>query len=104
MRPNENREPTTAERAAADALINHVNRYSSDMSGVAAALTQTHPTLQQGVMRVFVAFVREMAAKPYTDARNEASAEVARKIVASWEAEFGEDDAVGPRGPYLPFV
>lgn len=96
--------PTAEDQAAADALIRHINRNMGSQPQLAAALAQTHPTLQQGLMRLFVAFVREMAAKTYVDARNEASKHVAEAIVYSWEQEYGPSDNYGPRGPYLPLI
>jgi len=86
-------------KAAADAVSRFANRYGASPDArktLATLLANDHPTLQQGVMRLFVAFVQEMAAKPYVDARNERSRDLARQITALWD-----NDA---HGPSLPFI
>jgi len=80
----------------AQAISNFCNRMGTDQKAVARALANDHPTLQQGIMRLFVAFVQEMAQKSYTDARNERSVELARQITALWQDS--------PYGPPLPLI
>jgi hypothetical protein len=89
-------EPTESDRKAAEDVMRHLNRGGRpDM--VAAALASDHPTLQQLFMRVAVAFIKEVAAKPYVDLRNEASQKAARAAVAAWDAQ-------DKGGPYLPLI
>lgn len=49
---------------------------------VAKALMNAHRTNQQCIMRFCMAFIEEMAAQSF-DLRNQASVEVARKVVAA---------------------
>ena len=75
----------TTARAVSD-YINH-HTWGPGPGELAKELANDHPTLQQGIMRVCLAFIREMAAKQYVDARNEGSHEVAKRIVAMLDAE-----------------
>ena len=68
-----------AEQAAKD-LISYVNSYSPRDDIFAKIICNEHRTLQQSVMRLFIAVVREMS-KVGTDERNEASVELAKKIM-----------------------
>lgn len=80
----------------ATAISNFVNRHGnySNLMHLAELMVNDHPTLQQAKMRLFVAFVREMAKRPYVeDARNEASVKLAQGLVTQW----GD-------GPSLPFI
>lgn len=79
-----------AEEAAND-LMNFVNSFSCDSKTFARTICHGHKTLQQSVMRLFVALAREMADTP-CDARNEAAVELAKKI-----SEIAEDHP-------LPFI
>jgi len=84
---------TSAEDVASQ-ISSYVNGFGmSRPQELAEAMGNDHPTLQQGKMRLFVAFVREMAKIEYPDARNEASVELAKKLVKEW----GD-------GPYLPLI
>ena len=82
-------------RVAYEAIEKLVNGYSErDVEALVKLLTNDHPTLQQGYTRLFARFVKAMASKQYTDARNEASVRWARQI----------ELAAGPDGPYLPLI
>lgn len=78
-------------REFAETFSRFANRLGRCNKGAVKALANDHPTLQQNVMRFFLEFCQEMAQKPYSDARNEASVELAKKIVKL-------------EGQYLPFV
>jgi hypothetical protein len=85
----------SSDEEMAMAISNYANSHGgSSFEKVGAAMANDHPTLQQGMMRLFVAFVREMAKKPYADLRNQASVDLAKGLVKEW----------GEYGPYLPFV
>jgi hypothetical protein len=87
MMPRMNAEET------ADAISHYVNSSSSGSKKLAEIMVIDHPTLQQGKMRLFVEFVRQMAKIEFTDARNEASVKLAKSLVEQW----GD-------GPYLPYI
>ena len=82
-------------KALAEHISSFINRHGnySNLMWLAELMTQDHPTLQQGKMRMFVAFVREMAKLPYADTRNQASHDLAKGLVAQW----GD-------GPALPLI
>lgn len=85
---------TEDQEETAKTVSNFVNRHGIvSMRSVAELMANDHPTLQQGVMRLFVQYVNVMATKEYTDARNEASVNLAKKLVDEW----GD-------GPYLPLI
>lgn len=66
------------------AISNFVNGFGySRVSQLAEHMVNDHPTLQQSKMRLFVAFVREMA-KVNPDGRNEASVKLAKGLVKEW--------------------
>ena len=44
-------------------------------------LADDHPTIQQSFVRLTVAFLREMAAKKYTDDRNEKAVKAAKIMI-----------------------
>lgn len=68
-----------AEKMAED-LLEFVNRYGHDINAFAKTIANGHKTLQQSVMRLFIATIREMAnVRP--DARNAETVELAKKIV-----------------------
>lgn len=64
-----------------------VNDFSFDPRDVARAMAFEHKTLQQGFTRLCVEWLRVCAAMDdmQIDARNEASREVARKLMANAE-------------------
>jgi hypothetical protein len=66
--------------AAYKAVDRYVNRFGS-YKPLAEMLANNHPTLQQNTMKMFVEFLRQMAAKPYADARNEGSVALAKVLV-----------------------
>ena len=68
---------------AARVLINFTNSTIADVEAFADAITSSHRTLQQNVMRVFMACVHKWAAdydNGYFDARNEATCLLAHNI------------------------
>ena len=63
-------------------FLKFINNMGCDEEGFAFSLANDHRTLQQSAMRVFMLFVKEMAATEHWDLRNEASVMLARKIMA----------------------
>ena len=85
----------TREYKAAEALADAVNSMGWNPKKFAMGMTVQHRTLQQEVMRTFVAMIHVMAGDAYGyDARNRGSHEAARKMV-----ESGILDDI-----YLPFI
>jgi len=71
----------------ANAISSFVNGASADkVRKLAEAMAHDHPTLQQAKMRLATTFIEEMANKPYTDARNETSKEMAIAMVKGYRA------------------
>lgn len=68
-----------ARRMANDLLI-FVNSFGYDAETFAKMIAAGHKTLQQSVMRLFIATIRKMA-EVNPDARNEATVELAKKIL-----------------------
>ena len=68
-----------AERTAED-LLNFVNCLSHDEETFAKTIANGHRTLQQSVMRLFIATIRELA-KARSDDRNAETVELAKKII-----------------------
>ena len=68
-----------AKRVALDILA-LVNSYGVDSKTFAKTICEGHRTLQQSTMRLFMEVIREMANNSYDD-RNEASVEMAKKII-----------------------
>jgi hypothetical protein len=66
---------------AMERLVNIMGR-GDEIEAFVAKMAQNHPTLQQAFMRLCLDFVRAMAEKTYSDARNEASVRIARDIVS----------------------
>lgn len=64
----------------AKALLAYVNQFGCDYGSFATVITHDHKTLQQSVMRLFIATIREMA-NVTPDARNEQTVELAKKII-----------------------
>ena len=77
-----------------DKIESLVNNFGFDAEAVAAGLRKVHPTLQQGVMRFAVAFIREMAKEGWVDGRNQNAHDLAKKLAA----------VIGEDGGYLPFI
>ncbi len=85
----------TREYKAAEALADAVNSMGWKPEKFAMGMTVQHRTLQQEVMRTFVAMIHVMASDNYGfDLRNKGSHEAARKMV-----ESGILDEI-----YLPFI
>ncbi len=83
------------EYKAAEALTNAVNTMGWNPKKFALGMTVQHRTLQQEVMRTFVAMINVMASDKYGfDDRNRGSHEAAKKMV-----ESGILDEI-----YLPFI
>lgn len=62
------------------AVESMVNDFGFDSKGLAKYMASNHPTLQQSYMRHCQDFIAEMAAKTYTDARNEDSVALAKAL------------------------
>jgi predicted GTPase len=95
------------ERDAADSIIAAINVMSTNLEMVGREVAKDHPTLVQGFMRVLVGYLEELAhqaRKGYTDARNEASGQIARELVTY----LREHDHVFERDGHLraavPFI
>jgi hypothetical protein len=84
----------TREELLAQYIIEAVNSMGFEDKKCAGLLVTTHRTLQQNIMRLFVAFVNEMAGRKY-DARNEASVTLSKKIVEMMSKENLD---------YLPYI
>jgi hypothetical protein len=85
----------TREYKAAEALADAVNSMGWKPKNFALGISLQHRTLQQEIMRTFVAMIHVMASDNYGyDLRNEGSHEAAKKIV-----ESGILDEI-----YLPFI
>ena len=85
----------TREYKAAEALTNAVNSMGWKPKKFALGMTVQHRTLQQEVMRTFIAMIHVMASDDYGyDDRNRGSHEAAKKMV-----ESGILDEI-----YLPFI
>ena len=68
-------------RELAKGVLNFVNCYGFDTETFAKTIAADHKTLQQSVMRLFIATIREMA-KMTPDERNAQTVELAQKITA----------------------
>ena len=92
----------------AQAISSFVNGASIDkMEQLAQAMANDHPTLQQNKMKLAMLFVEQMAEKPYTDARNRMSKEIAVQIVKNHkEAEKNKarHDGLGLSESYEKFI
>ena len=85
----------TREYKAAEALADAVNSMGWNPKKFAMGMTVQHRTLQQEVMRTFVAMIHVIASDDYGfDDRNRGSHDAARKMV-----ESGILDEI-----YLPFI
>ncbi len=79
------REQNEKGRKLANDILDYVNNLSCDGESFANTICRSHRTLQQSTMRLFIATICKMAEND-TDARNEASVELAKKI-----AEIAKD-------------
>lgn len=75
-----NNKKQEAEKLAQD-VLNFVNTFGVDEETFAETICRGHKTLQQSTMRLFMTTIRKMATVT-PDGRNEASVELAKKIVA----------------------
>ena len=83
------------EYKAAEALTDSINSMSWNPKKFGLAISMQHRTLQQSLMKSFVATIRIMASDDYGyDDRNRSTHEAAKKIV-----ETGILDEI-----YLPFI
>ena len=57
-----------------------INNVGADMDGLADKMASTHPTLQQKYYSLCAKFIKRMAEKTYTDARNEFAASQCKKL------------------------
>lgn len=65
----------------AENVLEFVNSFGYDDEAFAETICHGHKTLQQSTMRLFMATIRKMA-EVTPDGRNEATVELAKKIVA----------------------
>lgn len=72
-------------RKMANDLLIFVNAFGYDAETFARTIAASHRTLQQSVMRLFIATIRKMA-EVHPDDRNEATVELAKKM-----AEIADD-------------
>lgn len=70
---------------AAQSLADAVNYISTDEKLVAKHLMIEHRSLQQSLVRVFVAMLEELAKQETWDLRNEASVKLAKKFVERFD-------------------
>lgn len=84
------------DKECAETIERSINTMSISPKQVAKELATMHPTLQQTFMNIAVQFIREMSQKTYADGRNEASVELAKKIMANLDYEDKEG--------LLPFI
>lgn len=78
-----------------------INTYDSDkIKDAGKKLSRIHPTLQQNFMRLVLSFVKAETENPYTDARNNATVELSKKIMESLK-----DSKYFSNGEFwLPFI
>ena len=82
------------EYKAAEALTDSINSMSWNPKKFGLAVSMQHRTLQQSLMKSFVATIRLMASDDYGDDRNRSTHEAAKKMI-----ESGILDDI-----YLPFI
>lgn len=85
------------QKEQAQSFINSVNSGHFDAKAFAYTMANTHRTLQQSEMRLVIEFLKAMASHEYSDARNEASVNLAKRLVIAME-ELPESER------YLPYV
>ena len=61
-------------------LEGFINNFGADMDGLADKMVSTHPTLQQKYYSLCAKFIKRMAEKTHTDARNEFAASQCKKL------------------------
>ncbi len=71
------------DEVAAQLISIIVNEVSRNPTKVAKIMARDHPTLQQNKMRLFVAYVEQMAQIRYTDDRNDAAVAFAKKVMTT---------------------
>jgi hypothetical protein len=77
-------------------LGNFVNTFSPDEQGFIEGMSHQHRTLQQGITRMFLVWLRHLATLPENryDARNEASVRFAKSVMRN----------VPEQDMYLPYI
>jgi hypothetical protein len=74
-------------KAMVEALSHFVNNYSCPNKDFAKQVMNEHRTLQQSMMRLFIATIEEWAKQEYFDLRNEDTIMLSRKIMKAIEGE-----------------
>lgn len=64
-----------------------INNMGFNAREVAKKLSNDHPTLQQNFMRFVSEFIRAESQKEYSDARNEATVNICKKLLKLMEDE-----------------
>ena len=77
-------EQTTKDYRTISSMINNMGFNARE---VAKKLSNDHPTLQQNFMRLVSEFIRAEAQKEHSDARNEATVEICKKLLKLMEDE-----------------
>jgi len=79
----------------AGAVANGLNSYSDDevIKEFVDRMSREHRTLQQGFTRLVMAWLKYLSETPHYDLRNEASVEMAKKIMKTLNGEI-----------YLPLI
>ena len=75
-------------QAAAQTVLKAVNQIGFDEKAFAEAICSDHRTLQQIAMRAFCACIKRWSAEEYSDARNQRTVEISKRIVATFDAEL----------------
>jgi cytochrome c-type biogenesis protein CcmH/NrfF len=71
------------DRTRASAILDQVNCLSCNEQHIGFEIAESHPTLQQSFMRVVVGFLQAEAAKTYSDARNDATRALAKRLLTA---------------------
>ena len=74
-------------------IIDAINSFGS-VEPIAEFIANAHPTLQQTFMRLCLKFIKLESEKTYSDARNEATVEICKKIMEKLPYE----------DQYVPFI
>ena len=74
----------------AETIANHLNTYADDevIKDFVDRMSREHRTLQQGFTRLVMAWIKHLSETQHYDLRNEASVEMARKIVKALDGEI----------------
>lgn len=73
-------------------LTNYVNTFTADHDAFIKAFCSEHRTLQQSSFRMMLKLIEHMASDDYrTDARNDQSKVIAKKLIAGFKNEVGSD-------------